>query len=405
MRAILTICAIELGRVFSLKPAFAVLIIASVIYAAFYPQPYRNEALRDVPIAVVDLDGTDSSRELARRVDASADVAVSAVFPDEATAEREVFSRDLSGILVIPQYFERDLLHHRQSPIALYADASYFLIYQRISGGVTAVARTMGAEIETARLIAFHVDPALAAAAADPMPLTAVTLFNPQGGYATYLLPAAFVLILQQTLLIGVGLLGTYRSEALRTGRAASVGPIATVAGKLLAYVILEAVIVPFYLIILPYVYNIPRLGTPLSVFIFALPFVLAVSALGMVIAGLFRNPLTVQLVSAALGIPFLFLAGFSWPTEAMPPFLHAIATLLPSTSAINGIVQVSQLGAPLPYVRQSFLVLWALAAVYAAIAVLLEIRSRQTIVPATRATSSGTSVADEDAAPGTRET
>lgn len=378
MKSVLTICRIELGRVLSLKPAFSVLIIATIIYAAFYPQPYRTEALRHVPIAVVDLDGTNSSRELAQRVDASADVAVAAVLPDQASAEREVHARNLFGILVIPQYFERDLLHNRQSPVALYADASYFLIYQRISGGVTAVAKTMGAEVETARLIAAKVDPRIAAAASDPMPLTAVPLFNPQGGYATYILPAAFVLIMQQTLLIGVGLLGTYRNDALRTGPAASIGPISVVAGKLLAYLILEAIVVPFYLIVIPYLYNIPRLGTPLSIIIFALPFVLAVGALGLVIASLFRSPLTVQLVSAALGIPFLFLAGFSWPTEAMPPFLHAIATVLPSTSAINGIVAVSQLGAPLPYLRQPFLTLWILAAVYIVIAILLESRSRQ---------------------------
>ena len=124
MKAILTVCRIELARIFQLKPAFGVLVVASVIYAAFYPQPYRTEALRDVPIAVVDLDGTDASRELARRVDASADVAVSAVFPDQASARREVYTRNLYGVLVIPQYFERDLLHHRQSPIALYADAA-----------------------------------------------------------------------------------------------------------------------------------------------------------------------------------------------------------------------------------------------------------------------------------------
>ncbi|MFK0161240.1 ABC transporter permease [Rhizobium sp. NPDC090279] len=378
MKSVLTVCRIELGRVLTLKPAFSVLIIATLIYAAFYPQPYRTEALRHVPIAVVDLDGTNSSRELARRVDASADVAVAAVLPDQASAEREVHARNLFGILVIPQYFERDLLHNRQSPVALYADASYFLIYQRISGGVSAVAKTMGAEVETARLIAAKVDPRIAAAASDPMPLTTVPLFNPQGGYATYILPAAFILIMQQTLLIGVGLLGTYRNDALRTGPAASIGPISVVAGKLLAYLILEAVVAPFYLIVIPYLYNIPRLGTPLSIFTFALPFVLAVSALGLVIASLFRSPLTVQLVSAALGIPFLFLAGFSWPIEAMPPFLHAIATVLPSTSAINGIVAVSQLGAPLPYVRQAFLTLWILAAVYVAIAILLESRSRR---------------------------
>ncbi|WP_412066026.1 ABC transporter permease [Rhizobium sp. SYY.PMSO] len=373
MKAILTICRMELGRVLTLKPAFSVLIVATLIYAAFYPQPYRTEALRHVPIAVVDLDGTDSSRQLARRVDASADVSVAAVFPDQATAEREVYARNLYGVLVIPQYFERELLHNRQSPVALYADASYFLIYQRISGGVAAVARTMGAEVETARLIAARVDPRIAAAASDPMPLIPVPLFNPQGGYATYILPAAFVLIMQQTLLIGVGLLGTYRNDALKTGPAASIGPIAVVAGKLLAYLILEVLIVPFYLIVVPYLYNIPRLGTPLSIFIFALPFVLAVSALGLIIAGLFRSPLTVQLVSAALGIPFLFLAGFSWPTEAIPPFLHAIAMLLPSTSAINGIVAVSQLGAPLSYVRPAFLTLWILAAVYILIAIALE--------------------------------
>ncbi|MGO7522412.1 ABC transporter permease, partial [Rhizobium brockwellii] len=94
--------------------------------------------------------------------------------------------RQLYGILVIPKYFERDLLHGRPSPVALYADASYYLIYSRISGGVSAVAKTFGAEVETARLVAMHVDPAIAAAASDPMPLTAVPLFNPQGGYATY---------------------------------------------------------------------------------------------------------------------------------------------------------------------------------------------------------------------------
>jgi ABC-2 type transport system permease protein len=381
MKAILTVCRIELARIFSLKPAFAVLILASVVYAAFYPQPYRTEVLRDVPIAVVDLDGTDSSRELARRVDASADVAVGAVFPDQASAQRDIYARNLFGVLVIPQYFERELLHHRQSPIALYADSSYFLVYQRLSGGVTSVARTMGAEVEKARLIAAHVDPALAAAAADPMPLTAVTLFNPQGGYATYILPAAFVLILQQTLLIGVGLLGTYKNDALSDELAASAGPGAAVCGKLLAYLILETVIMSFYLIALPYLYSIPRLGTPLSIFTFALPFVLAVSALGMVLACLFRDPLTVQLVSAALGIPFLFLAGFSWPTEAIPPFLHAVATLLPSTSAINGMVAVSQMGASIPDVREPFLTLWILAAVYIAIAILLEGRSRRTVV------------------------
>ncbi|MDE1992941.1 MAG: ABC transporter permease [Rhizobiaceae bacterium] len=377
MRGILTVCRIELGRIFTLKPAFSVLILAILVYAAFYPQPYRAETFRDVPIALVDQDDTDSSRELARRIDASADVAIVETYPDQQTAQRGVYTRGLYGILVIPKNFERDLLHGRQSPIAIYADASYFLIYQRVSGAVTAVARTMGAEVETAILISQNVDPVLAAAAADPMPLTAVTLFNPQGGYATYILPAAFVLILQQTLLIGVGLLGTYPNPQLEAISFERIGSISRVLGKLLAYLVIETVVFSFYLLALPYLYDIPRLGSPGTIFLFALPFALAVGSLGLVAARIFRKPLVLQLVTAAIGMPFLFISGFSWPTEAIPPALHYVALALPSTSAINGLVDVAQLGASISDVRQHFLIVAGLAMVYGTLAVILERRPR----------------------------
>ena len=379
MRGILRVCGIELRRILTLRPAFSVLIGAVIIYSVFYPQPYRGEALRDVPIALVDLDGTDLSRQFARRLDASADVALAASLPDEKTAEREVFSRSLYGILVIPKYFERDLLHGRAAPVAIYADASYFLVYSRISGAVTALARTMGAEVETSRLVAAQVDPAIAIAAADPMPLTAIPLFNPQGGYATYILPAAFVLILQQTLLIGVGLLGTYPNPGLAEIPPEQADAIERVVGRLLAYLLVEMVVFSFYLIVLPYLYGIPRLGSPAAILCVALPFIVAVASLGMVIARLFRKPIVVQLVTAAVGMPFLFLSGFSWPADAIPQYLRSIALVAPSTSAINALVGVAQLGASLADVRPQVLILGALAALYLILAIILEAMAMRT--------------------------
>src|SRR6476619_2501852 len=44
----------ELVRIFTVPPAFAVLVLSLFVYAALYPQPYLTEALRDVPVAVVD---------------------------------------------------------------------------------------------------------------------------------------------------------------------------------------------------------------------------------------------------------------------------------------------------------------------------------------------------------------
>ncbi len=382
----------EFRRIFALRPVFSVLVVGSAFYAFFYPQPYINEAMRNVPIAIVDGDGTSLSRELARRIDATSDIAVTMVLPDLVSAEREVYARKIFGILVIPKNFERDLLHGRASPIALYADASYFLVYQRVSGGVAAVARTLGAEVETARLIGIGVDPVLAGAASDPMQLTAVPLFNPQGGYATYVLPGAFVLLLQQILLMGVGLLGTLpgTDPVENATYGPPPGPFATVAGKMLAYLLLEAIILPLYLIALPYFYGLPRLGGVIPVLVFAIPFVLSVSGLGLVVAAIFKRPLPVQLVLATIGMPFFFLAGFAWPTEVIPPAVHEASLLVPSTSAINGFTRLAQLGAPLADVRGEFLMLWGLTLFYGGIVWILEVRRRRNARRAAVGVSSG---------------
>ena len=47
-----------------------------------------------------------------------------------------------------------------------------------------------------------------ALASASPVEILPVPLFNPTGGYASYIVPAAFILILQQTLLMGAAALG-----------------------------------------------------------------------------------------------------------------------------------------------------------------------------------------------------
>lgn len=144
------------------------------------------------------------------------------------------------------------------------------------------------------------------------------------------------------------------------------------IAGKLLAYLALEAVILPFYLIVLPYLYGLPRLGGVIPMLIFAVPFVLAVAGLGMVVAGIFRQPLRVQLILAAAGLPLFMSAGFAWPSEAIPPLVRWLSCLIPSTSAIDGFVKLSQLGAPLAAVKAEFVTLWCLALAYNCIAVLL---------------------------------
>jgi hypothetical protein len=105
----------------------------------------------------------------------------------------------------------------------------------------------------------------------------------------------------------------------------------------------------------------------------FAVPFVLAVSLLGLTVTALMRTPETVQLAFVALGLPLFFLSGASWPTVAIPPPIALVASFLPSTAAIDGFVRVTQMGATIFDVRSQFLTLCALVLIYGTTAIYLE--------------------------------
>ncbi|MBN2630783.1 MAG: ABC transporter permease [Rhodobacteraceae bacterium] len=366
MNAVLRAMRDELRALFGDAQVLSILLVSLLIYAVIYPLPYRAELLRDVPVVLVDQDRTTASADLARRVDASEAVAIRTDARDMAQAVRLVQERRAYGVLLIPEGFERQLLRGRQSPVAVYADASYFLMYQRVMQGAAVPIRQMGAEVEVGRLMAAGAALQVARAQVSPATQVEVPLFNPAAGYATYVLPAAFVLILQQTILMGLALAATRRLQGAGN-------PVVLVLGRMAAWVAIYAVLLPIYLIVLPALYGLPNLGRVRDALAIGLPFVLAAGLLAQCVAAVFRSDAVVQIVLLALGLPFFFLSGFAWPVEAIPPVLNAVAQLVPSTPAISGLVRVSQMGAQLPDVAMPLWHLWALTAGFGLLAVLIQ--------------------------------
>ncbi|MDO9526673.1 MAG: ABC transporter permease [Gemmobacter sp.] len=366
MRAVWHAMRDELRAVFTDSQVRSILLVSLVIYAVIYPLPYQAELLRDVPVVLVDHDRTTTSADLVRRVDASEAVAISTDALDMAQAIALVQQRRAYGVLLIPEGFERNLLRGRQSPVAVYADASYFLMYQRVMQGAAVPIRQMGAEVEAGRLMAAGAGLEVAQAQVTPANQVEVALFNPAEGYATYVLPAAFVLILQQTILMGLALTATRR-------RRGTDHPVWLVLGRMTAWVTIYSVLLPIYLIVLPALYGLPNLGRVGDVLAIGLPFVLAAGLLAQCVAAVLRSAAVVQVVLLAVGLPFFFLSGFAWPVEAIPPLLNTLAQFVPSTPAIDGLVRVSQMGARLPDLASTLWHLWALTGALGVAAILIE--------------------------------
>jgi len=196
-------------------------------------------------------------------------------------------------------------------------------------------------------------------------------LFNPTGGYASYVVPAAFVLILQQTLLMGSATLGGVAFEEGGAEARRRRGGARAIVGQSLAHLCLTMPGIALYMIILPRVYGFSTLGRPLDILLMAIPFVLSVSFLAQFVGEWFKRRETAVLVFIATSLPLFFLVGVSWPPEAIPDALRAASRAFPSTSAIDGLVRINQMGATLHDVSRDWTSLWALAGVYALLAVL----------------------------------
>ena len=365
MRGVLVALRDQAVRVFRDPGALLILVGAVTIYAFFYPIPYLPEVLKRVPVVVVDLDRSALSRRLIRMVDAHDLVSVARQVPELAVAERLGREGDAGGILVIPEGLERDVRRGARGTVGAYLDASYFLVYRQVLTGLSEATGTLSAGIEIARLRSQGMSDAQARAARDPLPLVTRPLFNATEGYATYVVPPVLVLILQQTLLIGIGLLGGTEREIGQAAPATPAGPLATVLGRAVFFVGLYAVHAVFYFGVVFRIYGFGQALSGWTLALFTAPFLLSVTLLGLAVGELFPRRETAIQTLLFTSLPAVFLASFSWPPEAIPSWLRVAAQVLPSTSGMPGILRITQMGASLAQVWTEWMTLWGLSAAY----------------------------------------
>jgi ABC-2 type transport system permease protein len=357
--------AAEWQRVLRTRGAFILVVLAPLIYGVYYPQPYLNQILRKIPIVVVDNDLSELSRNIVQTLDASGAVKVAAR-ADTLTDARALLDRgDAFAVVGIPPQTEHDVLKGTTVHLPVYADATYFFLFRTLSSGIAVAINTLSAELAAggARTDGSLVKAALAASS--PADILLQPIFNPVGGYASYVVPAAFVLILQQTLLIGASLLTII---ALAEGAS---GGFTSVLGRGIAHLTIYLPALALYFIVLPRFYGFSTLGQPLQLFALASVFVLATSFMGQAAGAWFTRPETPTLVFLGTSLPQFFLAGFSWPREAIPRPVLAAHYVFPADLAIDGIVRIDQLGASLAEVAHDWRGLWLLAIVYFLLAVM----------------------------------
>ena len=187
-------------------------VLVPLLYPLLYSFIYTNEVVRDVPAVAVDDSRSSLSREYLRKVDASPDVKIVAYSSDMEEA-KEIMKKGLAyGIIYIPKDFSSDIAKGTQTHVSIYCDMSGLLYYKSLLSANTFVSLDMNKDIKVMR--AGNTTDQQDEITTQPIEYEDIALFNSQNGFASFLIPAVLMLIIQQTLLLGVGLsAGTAREN------------------------------------------------------------------------------------------------------------------------------------------------------------------------------------------------
>ena len=343
-------------------------VLVPLVYPLIYSFIYTNETIREVPTVVVDNSRSSLSREYLRKVDASPETSIVAYCADMEEAKLMLKDRKAYGIIYIPAHFSDDIVQGKQTQVSIFCDMSGLLYYKALLTANTNVSLAMNAAIKMER--AGNTTARQDEITAYPIEYEDVAIFNPTNGFAAFLIPAELILIIQQTLLLGIGLsAGTAREhnqfkDLVPINRHYN-GTLRIVMGKGLSYFMVYSLVAVYILCVVPRLFSLNQIAIPGVLTLFTLPYLTACIFFAMTASIAIRNLETCMLLFVFTSVPLLFLSGISWPGSAMPSFWRYFSYLFPSTFGINGYVRINSMGATLNEVAFEYRALWMQTGIY----------------------------------------
>lgn len=350
------------------NPVVVLTVFGGVVFYSFlYPLPYSLQTPREQPISVVNLDKSQTSYQLERMVDATPQVQIVQRNHTLEDARQTFLQGDISGILVIPKHFYKDLMQGKSPTLSYAGDASYFLVYGTIVEGLAQAGGTLAAQVKVTKQLIEGTPLALASEQYAATKLNLKPTFNPRMGYVDYVVPAVFVLILQQTLAMASGLMVGSQKQGLGYWSKASPSQLMLV--RTLVLVTIYYFLSMYYFGVSFRSHGVNQLANIGDLLTMLLPFLIGSCSVGLLLGAVTPRRELVTLTVLISSMPLIFSAGFIWPTEMIPTPIIWLAQLFPSTAAIQGFLTLNQMGGHWNEALPSCTQLWVQATFWSVIA------------------------------------
>lgn len=343
----------ECKRIISSKICIWGMIIAPLLTFAILMYMMSAGLPTKIPVAVVDLDNSSTSRALVRQLDAFAktDIKFKSLSFKEARIAME--RAEVYGIFTIPEDFAKDAVSGNRPKIVFYTNNAFLisgsLLFQDMKMISVLASASVGLKMGEAKgYTQGELMPVL-----QPISIEAHVIGNPMLNYSVYLnnvlTPGILFLILAMFTISALG--SEVKSGTGRQLLDLSGGSIVkAVFGKLLPYTALFLILSLFFMSVL-YGYNHFPLHSgfwPMCAAYLCL--ILSAQGFGLILLAVFRNYRLALSSASLLGMISFSITGFSFASMAMSPILYGLSFLFPLRHFFLIYVDQALNGIPLGY-------------------------------------------------------
>lgn len=340
-----------------------------LLYPITYTLIYNPEVVERVPVAVVDNCRSGESREFVRNASAAPAINIAGYAADMAEARRWMAEGKVFAIIRIPSDYSSKIALGEQTNVEFYAEMSLLLRYRALLAAITDLQLKITQDITMNRVQAGG----LATSGITSLPIESHNSFlgDPEQGFASFVMPGIVILIIQQSMILGITLIGGTSRERRRRNRGYDPlmiddAPVsATVWGKTLCYVLIYIPMTLYVTTCIPEMFNLPHYGSATQYLPFIFPMLLATAFLGQALIYFVKERETPFLIIVFTSVLFLFLSGLTWPRYAMNSLWTWLGNLVPATWGVEGFIRINSNAATLSESARPFIAMWIQTGVY----------------------------------------
>ena len=332
----------EIVRMTSRRLYFGTCIVLPLFCIFFMSTIFGSGQMENIPIGIVDLDQTATSRSITRQVEAVPTFKVTKHYTNDADARRDTQRKEIYGYLIIPPNFEEKVLGGRDAVLSYYYHYALLSVGGEVRGAFETVLRTLSVSPVMSEATALGINEKEIETFLVPVNAQSHPLFNPDLDYSVYLSNPFFFILLQVIILL-VTVYAVGSEIKFKTGdgwlAAAKGNMLTAVAGKLLPYTVIFILMgilgnyVMFGIMHIPFSCGFWPLNLTTALF------VIATQALGVFLFSLFPAISIIISIVSMVGSLGATLSGVTFPAPFMFPAVYYASFLFP----VRHFVEINQ--------------------------------------------------------------